>query len=150
MLNEEVHHKTKEANPSLTHCALSVHRFASAAEQVQIWDRHGAGTFWLAVHSRTLASHEPKLWSSSARSWRYPQKGQALPRRHRRPPRHFRQEEAVGAPHSPSRDAPQAPNREILTRCHSLLTMMRIGQHRGRPPLEPPSKLVEKQSWKTW
>jgi len=78
MLTKEVHHQTKEANPSLTYCALSVHRFAFAAEQVQIWDRNGAGTFWLAVHSRALASHEPKLWPSSAKRRRYPQIEQAF------------------------------------------------------------------------
>jgi len=78
MLTKEVHHKTKEANASPTYCALSVHRFALTAEQGQIWDRNGACTFWLAVHSRTLASHEPKLWPSSAKRRRYPQIEQAF------------------------------------------------------------------------
>jgi len=78
VLTKEVHHKRKEANPSQTYCALSVHRFALAAVQVHIWDRNGAGTFWLAVHSRTLASHEPKLWPSSAKRRRYPQIEQAF------------------------------------------------------------------------
>jgi len=78
MLTKEVHHKTKEANPSMTYCALSVHCFAFVAEQVQIWDRNGTGTFCLAVHSRTLASHEPKMWPSSAKRRRYPQIEQAF------------------------------------------------------------------------
>jgi len=49
MLTKEVHHQTKEANPSQTYCASSVHRIDLAAEQGQIWDRNGAGTFWFAV-----------------------------------------------------------------------------------------------------
>ena len=57
---------------------MSVHRFAFAAEQVQIWDWNGSGTFWLAVHSRTLASHEPKLCPSSTKRQRYPQMEQAF------------------------------------------------------------------------
>jgi len=61
-----------------TYCALSVHRFDFSAEQVQIWDRNGSGTFWLAEHSWKLASHEPKLWPSSAKRRPYTKIKQAF------------------------------------------------------------------------
>jgi len=51
---------------SQTHCLLRAQRITLAAEHVHACVRNGAGTFGLAVHSRTFASHVPNLWASSA------------------------------------------------------------------------------------